>query len=204
MATQSVSRRQALRQILFGAGALATAPLWVRDLCRTALAASESDFRVLRSAATDEEGWKPIFLTEQQCRTVDVISELIIPETDTPGAAAAKVYRFVDAVLSESEEYAQKQFLTGLRWIDRRSYQLFGGSFVNITPQQQTALLTVISSPRNQTMENQIGVEFFGAVKALTITGYYTSDVGIFEELKSGQLYFEDYPGCTHPEHQAG
>lgn len=200
MAVESVSRREALRQFLFGAGALVSAPLWVQDLCRTALAASGSDFPVLRSSGDAE--WKPLFLKSRQCHTVDLICELIIPETDTPGAGEAQVYRFIDAVLSESDEHHQQQFLKGLEWMDRRSRQLFGKAFADTSPQQQTALLTVISSPSNQTLENQLGVEFFSAVKALTITGYYTSDIGIFEELKGGQLHFDDYPGCTHPEHQ--
>ena len=86
--------------------------------------------------------------------------------------------------------------------MDRRSRQLFGDGFAQITPQQQSALLTVISSPDNKTLENQIGVEFFAAVKALTITGYYTSDIGIFEERKQGEMHFDDYVGCTHEEHR--
>ena len=181
MSVQSVSRRQALRQFLFGAGALVSAPLWVQDLCRNALAASERDFQVLRSAGDSE--WKARFFNPQQSSTVDLICELIIPETDTPGARQAQVHRFVDAVLDESDEHAQKQFLKGLKWMDQRSRQLFGKAFAEVTPQQQSALLTVISSEENQTLENQLGVEFFAALKALTITGYYTSDVGIFEEL---------------------
>jgi hypothetical protein len=47
-------------------------------------------------------------------------------------------------------------------------------------------------------------VEFFQAVKSLTITGYYTSEVGMRNELgDDGQLFFTEFKGCTHPEHGA-
>ena len=46
--------------------------------------------------------------------------------------------------------------------------------------------------------------DFFEAIKRLTITGYYTSEVGMREELgDDGMLYFAEKPGCAHPEHRA-
>jgi hypothetical protein len=40
-------------------------------------------------------------LTPDQDATVTTIAELIIPQTDTPGAKAAKVNEFIDLILSE-------------------------------------------------------------------------------------------------------
>jgi hypothetical protein len=46
-------------------------------------------------------------------------------------------------------------------------------------------------------------VAFFKAIKGLTITGYYSSEVGMREELDDdGVVFFADDPGCQHPEHQ--
>jgi hypothetical protein len=37
----------------------------------------------------------------------------------------------------------------------------------------------------------------------MTITGYYTTEIGLRQELgDSGVLMLPSYPGCTHPEHQ--
>ena len=51
---------------------------------------------------------------------------------------------------------------------------------------------------------DQIGVEFFQSIKSMTITGYYTSEIGMRQELgDDGQLFFAEFKGCTHPEHGA-
>jgi hypothetical protein len=37
----------------------------------------------------------------------------------------------------------------------------------------------------------------------MTITGYYTSETGLRQELgEDRNLFFASYPGCTHPEHK--
>ena len=46
-------------------------------------------------------GWRARFLDRQQLEKVSVLCELIVPETDTPGARAAKVDQYVDFALSE-------------------------------------------------------------------------------------------------------
>jgi hypothetical protein len=46
-------------------------------------------------------------------------------------------------------------------------------------------------------------VDFFAAMMSMTITGYYTSEIGMRDELgDNGQLFLPSYDGCTHPEHQ--
>ena len=48
------------------------------------------------------QDWTPRVLTARQNDAVVVLTELIIPETDTPGAKAALVNRFIDSVLSDA------------------------------------------------------------------------------------------------------
>lgn len=201
MISSSLSRREALRRFLVGAGAVAT-PAWVRMLTETALGAGGHAHGVQEAAATAAE-WTPRALDPHQLETVTLISDMIIPETETPGASGAGVPQFVDSVLAESDDHPRRQFLKGLDWVDRRSNQLFGVDFVKAPESQRTALLTILSSPGNQSLEDRVGVEFFGAVKSLTVTGYYTSEVGIYDELEGGELFFNNYDGCTHPEHKS-
>ena len=134
-----------------------------------------------------------------QNQTVLVLCELIIPQTTTPGARAARVNEFIDIFLSSVNASKRQEFLEGLQWIDMRSQQLFQNLFVKATAQQQTELLTRLSVPNST--ETTSGQNFFKLIKGLTVFGYYTSKVGIEEELK-----FEgwvEYKGCTHPEHQS-
>ena len=75
---------------------------------------------------------------------------------------------------------------------------------MSAAPEQQAALLTILASPKNKAFEDQVGIDFFNAIKGLTITGYYTSEIGMKQELgDDGQLFFLEYPGCTHPQHKA-
>jgi len=151
-----------------------------------------------------EPNWKPLFFDEHQNETVVVLTELIIPQTDTPGAKAALVNRFIDLLLSDEDASKQKAFFEGLAWIDARSLSLHSKPFVELSPEQQTAMLSSIAEPGNSRPEDQAGVRFFQELKEATIYGYYTSQAGMEQELHyGGGDYHTEFPGaCNHPEHQ--
>ena len=67
------------------------------------------------------QDWTPRTLTAPQNDLVVALTELIIPETDTPGAKAARVNRFVDQVLTDAPPPVRAAFMRGLGWIDSRS-----------------------------------------------------------------------------------
>jgi len=84
-------------------------------------------------------------LNPHQDATVTTIAELIIPQTDTPGAKAAKVNEFIDLILSEwYDEPTTARFLDGLADVDKRSQTLFGQKFVACPEADQKKLLTVL------------------------------------------------------------
>lgn len=196
-----VARREALRRLGRAGLGAASAPLWFESL--TALA-SDHAHAIQQSGATAASDWAPKVLDAHQDEMVVALSELIIPATDTPGAKAALVNRFVDAVIDDADDADRKSFLRGFEWMDARSRELFGDEFLKASAEQQTALLTILSSGKNKALEDQIGVEFFEAIKAMTITGYYTSEIGMKQELHDdGRLFFAGFEGCTHPEHGA-
>ena len=198
-----VGRREALRKLAVGGLGAATAPLWSHRLTELALAHADPHTHAAAQAAAPAAAWKPKVFDAHQNDSVVTISELIIPQTDTPGAKAAKVNEFIDLVLSDAQPAERKEFLRGLGWMDARAKELFGADFASSTPEQQAALLTIVSSPSNRSAGDQLGREFFDAIKGMTITGYYTSEIGLKQELgEDGNLFFLEYPGCTHPEHK--
>ena len=200
----TLDRRQALRALAFGGVGALAAPAWAEKLAELARDHAEAHMQGLPAAAAEAAVWKPKVFDPHQNDTVVTLSELIIPQTETPGARAARVNELIDLVLSDAEERDGKEFLKGLAWMDARSQELFGTDFLSAAPEQQTALLTILASRRNKAFEDQVGIDFFKAIKALTITGYYTSEIGMKQELgDDGQLFFLEYPGCTHPEHKA-
>lgn len=150
-----------------------------------------------------QEGeWTPFFLKPEQNETVSIISELIIPQTDTPGARAAKVNEYIDFSLSQETSQVQEAFIEGLNWIDQRSQQLHGESFVQLPAEEQRAILETISSEIRLSVQDRIGGVFFQDIKDRTVEGYYTSEIGLGQELGyQGKTYVSEFPGCRHEEH---
>jgi Gluconate 2-dehydrogenase subunit 3 len=195
------SRRSVLKKIGVGAGAVTALPIiGAGAMARAAGAQTES---AGAGKATVEAEWRPLFLDEHQNQTVVVLTELIIPATDTPGAKEAQVNRLIDLILNESEKDETAAFIEGLAWLDGRSLSRHGKPFVGLSAEQQTALLDPLADRSNHNADDQPGVRFFERIKGLTIFGYYTSKAGLDQELQyGGDDYRTEFPGaCTHPEH---
>jgi hypothetical protein len=130
-------------------------------------------------------------LNPHQDATVTLISELIIPQTDTPGAKAARVNEFIDLILTDwYDDNERVNFLEGLDDVDTRSQGLFNKDFLSASPDQQMKLLGDLdqemiemqTSPGRH-RENPGKKKFFGSMKQLTLVGYYTSQIGFEQEL---------------------
>ena len=198
-----ISRRGALRGLAAGAGATATA-LWLDRL--TLLAQDPAMHTHIAAAATAQAAaapFTPKALSPAQLESVATLAELIIPTTTTPGAKAALVDRFIDNLLANARPEDKERFLTGLAWMDTRSTALYGKPFTGATPEQQNELLTKLAAPSGQSADDAPGVPFFTAIKGMTIAGYYSTKIGLEQELgDNGQLFNPVFVGCTHPEHQ--
>jgi gluconate 2-dehydrogenase gamma chain len=189
------------RELVTALGAAALSPLWARlpDSARWAVG---------RRAHARAHGRALAALDPHEAETLGVIAEMIIPETDTPGAGAAHIPEFADLMLAEwSAEDERARFHAGLADLDARSHAAFGGDFIAGTEAQRTALLTALDAETQAALRAQPPAPgrareraperpFFQQVKALTVFGYFTSEVGATRE-----LHFEVVPGsfngCT-------
>ena len=73
-----------------------------------------------------------------------------------------------------------------------------GKSFVDSSSEQRIAVLTVLSD--NEHMTELPEVRFFRELKRLTVHGYYTSKIGIHDELEyKGNRMLAQYVGCGDP-----
>jgi hypothetical protein len=144
------------------------------------------------------------FFTPAQHALVEELSETIIPaDSHSGGAKAAKVADYIDSVLRESFDETKKAlWREGLRLIDIMSQHYNGKSFVNASPEDRIALLTVLSDHDNMTDLPE--VRFFIELKRLTVRGYYTSKIGIHDELEyKGNRILQEYVGCDDPTPQS-
>src|ERR1700738_3888951 len=118
-------------------------------------------------------------LSPHQNATLVTMTDLIIPETDTPGAKGVRVNEFIDLILTEwAHEDERHNFLAGLDDVDKRSNAIFGKNFIDVTPPQQEILLREldqhyamdredrIAHPYvRHTHNEQLTGDFFGIVK---------------------------------------
>lgn len=133
------------------------------------------------------QGEPLLVLTEHQNAMVSALAELIIPETDTPGAEAAQVNRFVDVMLAEwFDDDDREVFLRGLVALDARSVNTFGTPFLALDDVQQTVLLHGWDAELAALRQAGLSTDrhFFQQMKWLTLYGYYTSEVGATQELQ--------------------
>jgi hypothetical protein len=195
-----LTRRQALGHLARGTAAAVTAPLWVENL----LAVAEQHAAHRPSPEAAAGAWKPKVFNAAQNELVITLTELIIPETETPGAKAAKVNEYMDMVLAEAEPEPRERFLQGLAWVDAQSEERFRSPFVNAPPPQQVELLTGLSTATAPSPGDVPGVEFFQALKGMTITGFYTSELGLIQDIGDDpQMFSTEFKGCEHKEHGA-
>ncbi len=161
-----------------------------------------------KSAETQATSNRKSFLNTLERKMIDILAELIIPETNTPGAAAAGVPNFIDMMVSDwYTDEDKKEFIDGLRNMDHHCKTSFNNSFLDCTVNQQIVTLEDLEqnvagtisdgkrggeSARVSVLHNDYalwgnspleGRDFFDQLKSLTILGYYTSEVGIKNEL---------------------
>lgn len=131
----------------------------------------------------------PRFFTADERRTVSRIADLIIPPTDTPGAAAAGVPAYIDLVVGSSRQH-QQTFREGLAALESQVHGRYGKPFAELTEAQQIEALMPLSTSGNK---------FFEAIKGMTADGYYTSRIGLTQELGfTGGSVLPAFPECTH------
>lgn len=171
------------------------------------------------SAARRTLTGKPLFFTADQDATVAELAETIIPTTNTPGAKAAKVNEIIDVILKDCyKEDDQKRFIDGLTQTNKLSQDAFGKAFVQLDPTQRIEVVKKLEAddkeqrakmaPAKGTakVENSQAdlqmpdakkryTPFFTILKDLTLTGYFTSEIGCTQALE----YVKDpgrYDGC--------
>ena len=138
-------------------------------------------------------------LDPHQSETVATIADMIIPPTDTPGARAAEVHRFVDLLLAEwAPDDDRKQFLEGLADVDARARVVSATDFLSATEAQRATILSTLDAEAQERRKTarEGPPHFFDRMKFLTVFGYCTSEVGATAELHY-EVIPGSYNGCT-------
>ncbi len=210
-----MKRRELLRASVFtGAVAALTPALSVakpeQDAARNSDQASEltpAQRGVDASKDLSAPGWKPLFLDEHQNETLIILSDMIIPATDTPGAKEAQVNRYIDLVMAAETHENQRAFLSNLAYIDGESMRLYKSAFRYLPREDQDELLHApwptptpvapgLEIPRN----TDVGHTHFEQLKTHIGIAYYNSQIGMKELGWDGAFAHGEFQGCDHSE----
>jgi hypothetical protein len=198
-----INRRELIRAALFASAASALGPQF---------SFAQAIASQLTPAARGEDGskaltapdWKAVFLNDHQNETLIALGDVIIPSTDTPGATAALVNRYLDLLLSVQPVEFQTQFLDALAFIDRESQKQFAKNFRDLASGDQVWLLTAWAYPSDgdRWVEGEgkadPGQQHFERLKALIAAAFYGSEIGLKELGWDGEFTHGPYEGCEH------
>ena len=110
---------------------------------------------------------------------------MILPASDTPGAREVGVHAIIDEDLGRNSK--------PLGILRAGIASLRDEGFPEMSSPEKVATLTRYSESAGPDRE------FFETLKGLTIDAYYSTEVGLVQELGyQGNTYLADFPGCTH------
>jgi len=135
------------------------------------------------------ENYTFVFFSAEEAELTGRLMEIIIPaDTNSPGAREARTAAFADLMLSTGPADARQRWRLGL--------DLF---------RQRASLEAAVAeaAQEEEAPKTDLG-RFFVALKRMTVDGYYTSAIGIHQDLRyQGNQHLTASPMCDHPEHKS-
>jgi hypothetical protein len=152
---------------------------------------------------------KGVTFSKEDIAFLDEVAETILPATSTPGAKDAKVGEFMKVMVNDCyEEKDQAIFMEGMKKLDEASKKLNSKSFMESTPAQRKTLLEALdkeakeaaakaAEEHKQDPKKEIPKHYFTMIKQLTLSGFFTSEVGATKALRYVAVpgkYIGSYP----------
>ncbi len=140
--------------------------------------------------------YTPEFLDAHQLKTLDVLSEAIVP-----GSTAARVAAFLDQLLAVESPATQRAFLGSLGAFDMAAMTKHRKPWSAIAAAEQDALLREASTADQKTSDFRA---HFENLKGWIAGAYYSSEPGMRELGWTGNVFHQELPGCTHTDGHRG
>jgi gluconate 2-dehydrogenase gamma chain len=170
---EDVSRRDLLRNV----GTITLTGFGMNVV--TAEAAQHVHNAVADAKKTAPGPYKPKCFNASEYATLQRLADLIVPaDEQSKGALAAGAPEFIDFLSSQSRELAEI-YTGGFAWLDHEMNKRYSVSFVDATPDQQTAMLDLIAYRKNDSPALGPGIRFFNWVRNMTVDAFYTSKIGM-------------------------
>lgn len=134
--------------------------------------------------------YTPEFLDAHQLKTLEALAEAIVP-----GSTTARVAPFLDQLLAVESPPTQRAFLGSLGAFDMAAIAKHGKAWNVITAAEQDGILREASTADPKTAMRG----HFQNLKDWIAGAYYSSEPGMRELGWTGNMFFAELPGCTHP-----
>lgn len=121
------------------------------------------------------------FFNTHELETIEVLCDLILPANDKFGSATdAEVPAFIEFMAKDIPEM-QVTLRGGLMWLDHKTNTEFGAEFKVSPENQQKQILDTIAyyDAKVPSSERPLEIQFFDLMRNLTLSGYYTTKMGI-------------------------
>jgi hypothetical protein len=149
------------------------------------------------SALPDGTPWKLRVLTPHEWATVGVLSDWILPADEVSGSATdAGVPEFIDDWLDFQRGDLLVEICKGLAWMDSECQRDCKKNFVDCTSTQQQYILERIAWPEKAAPQDAKAVAFFNQFRDLTLSGFYTSEIGTRDLPYVGNEPQAEWRGC--------
>ena len=179
-----MDRRKSIKALLIGTASTAV----LIESCNTkdgkpVVAAEvkklDEDDRMPEEKAMNKKLKDDRFFSAEEMTTITILADIIMPKDEISGSASdAKVPDFIEFIVKDMPQH-QVPMRGGLRWVEMQSLNRFEKSFVAITEQQRLQIVDEIAYPEKAKANMQQGVSFFNLMRNLTLTGFYTSEIGV-------------------------
>jgi len=121
------------------------------------------------------------FFNTHEMETLAVLCDLILPANDKFGSATdAKVPAFIEFMAKDFPDM-KVTLRGGLMWLDHTANTKFGSEFKILNESQQKQILDTIAfiNTKVHISKQPLEIQFFALIRNLTLTGYYTTKMGI-------------------------
>jgi len=182
-----MDRRESIKALILGTGAIGLGLQGCKNVNDDPLLDQEIAVAETYFGRTPEELKRIEALNAEQLfnphelETIAVLSTVILPPKEPYGGPIeAGVPDFIEFIGKDIPKL-QNTLLGGLMWLDHQSNTNFGTDFKSTPIKQQKQLLDPIAyhDPEIPLKKQALEIQFFALMRNLTLTGYYTSELGI-------------------------
>lgn len=182
-----MNRRENIKLLL--TGSLGTGLIWSacspeekQEMYSPRLNGGTVGGRSFEETALDQKLLSETFFSEDEMQKLEILVDIIIPADEiSESASQAKVPDFIEFMAKDQPTY-QTPLRGGLMWLDHQANERFSKPFLNISTKERMEIIDDIAWPEKASKESATGVRFFNVLRNLTVSGFYTTEIG-FKDL---------------------